>query len=78
MMAHTRRPNFVVSLFRELLNTFIHSSSDDPLLARAHRLLQEEPAQAKTFACLIPVIVGIILDLVVSFIPLSESPSFLW
>jgi hypothetical protein len=69
MMAHTRRPNFVLSLFRELLNTFIHSSSDDPLLARAHRLLQEEPAQAKTFACLIPVIVGIILDFLVSFAP---------
>jgi hypothetical protein len=77
-MAYSPRPNFVLSLFRELLNTFIHSSGDDPLLARAHRLLQEKPAQAKDFTCLIPVIVGIILNLLVSFVPLSESLSLRW
>jgi hypothetical protein len=77
MMAYTPRPNFLLSLFRVLLNTFIHSSGDDPLLARAHRLLQEEPAQAKNLTCLMPVIMGIILNLLVSFVPLSESPLFL-
>ncbi|PKX95155.1 uncharacterized protein P174DRAFT_510974 [Aspergillus novofumigatus IBT 16806] len=68
MMAYSPRPNFVLSLFRELLNTFIHSSGDDPLLARAHRLLQEKPAQAKDFTCLIPVIVGIIFNLLIQYV----------
>lgn len=67
---------FICEAFRELLNKFIHSSGDNPLLAQALTLLQEEPAQANNLTCLIPVAVGIILKLLVSFVALSNLLPF--
>ncbi|KAE8395591.1 hypothetical protein BDV23DRAFT_145235 [Aspergillus alliaceus] len=67
-MAYTPGPNFLLSLFRQSLNTFIHSSGDYPLLARAHRLLQEEPGQANSPVLLIPITVGIALHLLIQYV----------
>ncbi|PYI01614.1 hypothetical protein BO78DRAFT_245087 [Aspergillus sclerotiicarbonarius CBS 121057] len=58
---------FLLTLFREFLNTFIHSSGDDPLLARAHGLLNPEPTQGNHVIVLIPIVGGIILDVLIRY-----------
>lgn len=65
-MSYTPSTNFFLTLFRELLNTFIHSSGDDPLLARTHRLIQPEPAQSKNIVLLLPIGLGLVLNILVS------------
>ncbi|PWY72956.1 hypothetical protein BO70DRAFT_389268 [Aspergillus heteromorphus CBS 117.55] len=62
MIAYTPRPKSVLALFRELLNTFIHSSGDYPLLRQTHELFPAEPVE-RNFTLLIPIIARIILDL---------------
>lgn len=56
---------FFLTLFRELFNTFILSAGDYPLLARAHGILQKEPAQTNNIFLLVPIVLGLILDLLV-------------
>lgn len=65
-MSYIPSTNFFLILFREFLNTFIHSSGDDPLLARAHRLIQPEPAQSKNILLLLPIGLGLVLNILVS------------
>lgn len=56
----------LLTLIREFFNTFIHSSGDDPLLARAHALLHPEPTESNDVTLCIPIVGGIILDVLVS------------
>lgn len=66
-MASTPRPQLLLTLFRELINTVILSAGNDPLLARAHRLFQKDPAQTDHVLLLAPIFLGIILKLLVSY-----------
>ncbi|RAL03333.1 uncharacterized protein BO80DRAFT_350391 [Aspergillus ibericus CBS 121593] len=59
---------FLLTLFRACLNTFIHSSGDDPLLLRAHDLLHPEPAQTHNVMVLIPIVGGIIVDILIRYV----------
>ena len=59
-------PHFLFTLIHQSLNTFIHSTGDAPLLVRAHRLLQNEPAQTNNILLLVPITLGITLDILVS------------
>lgn len=65
-MAYAPSPHFWVTLFRTLLNTFVHSAGGDPLLAQAHAIWQNEPAHIDNLFLLVPVAFGIILDFLVS------------
>ncbi|PIG82361.1 hypothetical protein AARAC_009291 [Aspergillus arachidicola] len=67
-MAYQPRPHFLLTLFRELLNTFIHSTGDDPLLARTHRSFQNHPAQTNNILLLVPITLGLILNLLIRYI----------
>ncbi|KAE8144903.1 hypothetical protein BDV25DRAFT_145163 [Aspergillus avenaceus] len=67
-MAYQSRPHFLLNLFRELFNTFIHSTGDDPLLARTHRAFQNQPAQTNNILLLVPIALGLILDLIIRYI----------
>lgn len=67
MMAYTPRPQFLLTLFRELFNTIISSAGDDPLLARAHQIFQKDHTQTNNILLLAPIAVGIILKLLVSY-----------
>ncbi|KAB8199667.1 hypothetical protein BDV34DRAFT_217862 [Aspergillus parasiticus] len=67
-MAYQPRPHFLLTLFRELLNTFIHSTGDDPLLARTHRSFQNQPAQTNNILLLVPITLGLILNLLIRYI----------
>ncbi|KAJ5170949.1 uncharacterized protein N7500_003732 [Penicillium coprophilum] len=67
-MAYTPRPQFLLTLFRELFNTIIYSAGNDPLLARAHRLFQKDPAQTNNVLLLAPISLGIILKLLIRYI----------
>ena len=59
-------PRFLLTLFHQLFNIFIHSTGDGPLLARSYQLLQKEPAQTNNILLLVPITLGIILDILVS------------
>jgi hypothetical protein len=59
-------PHFLLTLIHQIINTFIPSTGDGPLLARAHRLLQKEPAQTDNLLLLVPITLGIALDILVS------------
>lgn len=65
-MSYTPSANFLLTLFRDLLNTFIDSSGSNPLLARAHRLIQPETAQSNNILLLLPIGLGLVLDILVS------------
>ena len=67
MMAYTPRPQFFLTLFRELFNTIIYSAGNDPLLARAHRLFQKGAAQTNNILLLAPISLWIILKFLVSY-----------
>ncbi|KAE8320456.1 hypothetical protein BDV39DRAFT_41794 [Aspergillus sergii] len=67
-MAYQPRPHFLLTLFRELFNTFIHSTGDDPLLARTHRSFQNQPAQTNNILLLVPITLGLILNLLIRYI----------
>ncbi|TQB70252.1 hypothetical protein MPDQ_000710 [Monascus purpureus] len=67
-MAYTPRPQFLLTLFRELFNTIIYSAGNDPLLARAHRFFQKDPAQTNNVLLLAPISLGIILKLLIRYI----------
>ncbi|KAJ6129007.1 hypothetical protein N7471_010224 [Penicillium samsonianum] len=60
--------HFLLTLSRELLNTFIHSAGDDGLLARADRLLLKGPAQSNNFLLIVPITLGIILNVLIRYI----------
>ncbi|OJZ86928.1 hypothetical protein ASPFODRAFT_60864 [Aspergillus luchuensis CBS 106.47] len=61
-MAYAPSPRFWVTLFRTLLNTFIHSAGDDPLLAQAHAIWQHEPTRSDNVLVMVPIVVEIILS----------------
>ncbi|KAE8166907.1 hypothetical protein BDV40DRAFT_295938 [Aspergillus tamarii] len=67
-MAYTPRPQSLLALFRELLNTIIYSAGNDPLLARAHRIFQTDPVQTSSVLLLAPISLGIILELLIRYI----------
>ncbi|KAB8249881.1 hypothetical protein BDV35DRAFT_343326 [Aspergillus flavus] len=67
-MAYQPRPHFLLTLCRELFNTFIHSTGDDPLLARTHRSFQNQPAQTNNILLLVPITLGLILNLLIRYI----------
>ncbi|KAK6813195.1 hypothetical protein RU639_011022 [Aspergillus parasiticus] len=67
-MAYQPRPHFLFIFFRELFNTFIHSTGDDPLLARTHRSFQNQPAQTNNILLLVPITLGLILNLLIRYI----------
>ncbi|KAF5861261.1 hypothetical protein ETB97_000453 [Aspergillus alliaceus] len=67
-MAYTPRPQFLLTLFRELLNTIIYSAGNDPLLARAHQFFQKDPVQTNSVLLLAPISLGIILKLLIRYI----------
>ncbi|KAE8379010.1 hypothetical protein BDV26DRAFT_303893 [Aspergillus bertholletiae] len=67
-MAYQSHPHFLLTLFRELFNTLIHSTGDDPLLARTHRSFQNQPAQTNNILLLVPITLGLILNLLTRYI----------
>ncbi|PYH54475.1 uncharacterized protein BO96DRAFT_397775 [Aspergillus niger CBS 101883] len=67
-MAYAPSPHFWVTLFRTLLNTFVHSAGGDPLLAQAHAIWQNEPARTDNLFLLVPIAFGIILDFLIRYI----------
>ncbi|PYH32205.1 uncharacterized protein BO87DRAFT_398853 [Aspergillus neoniger CBS 115656] len=67
-MAYAPSPRFWVTLFRTLLNTFIHSAGDDPLLAQAHSIWQHEPTHSDNVLVMVPIVVGIILSGLIRYI----------
>ncbi|RDH29268.1 hypothetical protein BDQ94DRAFT_182510 [Aspergillus welwitschiae] len=67
-MTYAPSPHFWVTLFRTLLNTFIHSAGGDPLLAQAHAIWQNEPARTDNLFLLVPIAFGIILDFLIRYI----------
>ncbi|OJJ76209.1 hypothetical protein ASPBRDRAFT_26696 [Aspergillus brasiliensis CBS 101740] len=62
--------HFLLFIFRKLLNAFIYSSGNDPLLARAHGLFPKSPPTQPTHNVLISTstTVGIILDMAIRYI----------
>ncbi|KAB8263160.1 hypothetical protein BDV32DRAFT_119488 [Aspergillus pseudonomiae] len=66
-MAYPSRLHFLLTLFRELFNTFIHSTGDDPLLARTHRSFQNQSAQTNNVLLLVPITLGLILNLLIRY-----------
>ncbi|PYH65012.1 uncharacterized protein BO88DRAFT_396134 [Aspergillus vadensis CBS 113365] len=67
-MAYAPSPRFWVTLFRTLLNTFIHSAGDDPLLAQAHAIWQHEPTHSDNVLLMVPIVVGVILSGLIRYI----------
>ncbi|KAE8133559.1 hypothetical protein BDV38DRAFT_257964 [Aspergillus pseudotamarii] len=67
-MAYRSDPHFLLTLFRELFNTFIHSTGDDPLLARTHRSIQNQPVQTNNTLLLVPITLGLLLNLLIRYI----------
>ncbi|CAG8888504.1 unnamed protein product [Penicillium egyptiacum] len=61
-------PHFMLTLFHQLFNTFIDSTGDGPLLARAHQLLQKESAQTDNILLLVPITLGITLDILIRYV----------
>ncbi|OJJ72173.1 hypothetical protein ASPBRDRAFT_126517 [Aspergillus brasiliensis CBS 101740] len=67
-MIYAPSPLFWVTLFRELLNTFIHSAGDGPLLAQAHTIWQNSPAHTENVYLVVPIIFGITVNCLIRYI----------
>ena len=62
----TMASHFVLTLFHQLFNIFIHSTGDGRILARVHGLIQKEPTQSNNLLLLVPIALSVILDILVS------------
>ncbi|GLB08839.1 hypothetical protein AtubIFM57258_004748 [Aspergillus tubingensis] len=67
-MAYAPSPRLLVTLFRTLLNTFIHSAGDDPLLAQAHAIWKHEATHSDNVLVMVPIVINIILSGLIRYI----------
>lgn len=61
----TMASHFLLTLFHQLFNIFIHSTGDGRILARVHGLIQKEPTQSNNLLLLVPIALLVILDILV-------------
>ncbi|OJJ76598.1 hypothetical protein ASPBRDRAFT_52175 [Aspergillus brasiliensis CBS 101740] len=68
-MAHdTGYPQLLVTLFHELLNTFIHSAGDYPLLSQVHQIWHKEPDRTNNLLVLVPIGFGLIASFLIRYV----------
>ena len=61
----TMASHFLLTLFHQLFNIFIHSTGDGRILAQVHGLIQKEPTQINNILILVPIALSVILDILV-------------